>query len=383
MTETFAIAVPRVFDGTLWHERAAVIVDGDLVAGVARRADLHPDLRVERLTNGLLAPGFVDLQVNGGGGVLFNDAPGIGAIKAISAAHLKRGTTSMLVTLISDTGDKIDAAISAAVAAQEARVPGFLGLHLEGPHLGPTRSGAHDASLFRPMSDADLGRLLAAKARLDVLMATVAPEAVTLDQIAALAKAGIIVSLGHSAATFEAARRATEAGARSVTHLFNAMSPLTHRAPGLVGAALEIGQLSASLIADGIHVSPAALAIAIRAKRGPGKLFLVSDAMPTVGSDKTEFNLAGRKARLEDGRLRFADGTLAGAHLDMAGAVRFIHQHVGIETGEALRMATAYPAEVALCAGRVGTLVPGARADLLHLADDLTVEAVWSGGVRR
>ncbi|MEX0859969.1 MAG: N-acetylglucosamine-6-phosphate deacetylase, partial [Cucumibacter sp.] len=172
MTETFAIAAPRVFDGTLWHERAAVIVDGDLVAGVTPQTDLHPGLRIERLAKGLLAPGFVDLQINGGGGVLFNDAPGIDAIKAISAAHLKRGTTSMLVTLISDTGDKIDAAIAAAVEAQEARVPGLLGLHLEGPHLGPTRPGAHDPSRIRPMGDADLRRLLAAKARFDVLMVT-------------------------------------------------------------------------------------------------------------------------------------------------------------------------------------------------------------------
>lgn len=381
MSETTAIAAPRIFDGARWLEDAAVIVDDGLVAAIVAAPDVHPRIETVALRSGVLAPGFVDLQVNGGGGALFNDDPSPSTIATICAAHLALGTTAMLATFISDAPATTQAAIDAGVAARRARVPGFLGLHLEGPHLAKARAGAHDPAHLRAMEEADLETLLAARARLEVLMVTVAPECVTDAQISRLAEAGVVVSLGHSEASYERACQAAQAGASAVTHLFNAMPPLAHRAPGLVGAALETGALDASIIADGRHVDAAAIAIAIRGKRGPGAVFAVSDAMPTVGADLEGFELGGRPVRLADGALRFDDGTLAGAHLSMAGAVRFLRDHVGIETQDALRMATVSPARVARMASIVGSIAPGARADFVHLDEALEVRAVWHGGV--
>ncbi|HUV32183.1 MAG TPA: N-acetylglucosamine-6-phosphate deacetylase, partial [Devosiaceae bacterium] len=364
------------FDGGWMHENTAVLVEDGMIGGLAPVGILPDGTEMKQLKDGILAPRFVDLQVNGGGGVLFNDDPSAECIETICVAHVLRGTTSMLVTLISDTVEKTEAAVDAAVEAEDAGVPGFLGLHLEGPHLA--WPGAHDPAHFRAMAAADLGWLLAAKARLEFLMVTVAPECAIPAQIAKLVEAGIVISLGHSGAAESHVRAAVGAGATAVTHLFNAMPPLAGRAPGLVGAALNNGGLSASIIADGIHVTASNIALAIRAKRGPGSVFLVSDAMPTVGADIDRFSLSGREVRLNNGRLTFDDDTLAGAHLDMAGAVRFVHRQAGVQIAGALGMATATPA--AVVNSSAGTLTTGAPADLVHLGDDLAVRSVWYGG---
>jgi N-acetylglucosamine-6-phosphate deacetylase len=232
------------------------------------------------------------------------------------------------------------------------------------------------------MGDADEAALIAARRQVPVLLTTVAPESVSNDRIASLAQAGVIVSLGHSDATYRTAAAAAEAGASMVTHLFNAMSQIGNREPGLVGAALDSGALSCGLIADGIHVDPATIGIALRAKQGPGKIFLVTDAMATIGTDMTSFTLNGRTIQRENGRLTLKDGTLAGADLDMISAVRFIHRTIGLELGEALRMAGLYPAESVGQGGRYGRLAPGARADIVHLSDALDIESVWIGGER-
>ena len=259
-------------------------------------------------------------------------------------------------------------------------MPGFLGLHLEGPHLSVSRKGAHDPALIRPMNDADEAALIAARERLPVLLTTVAPETVEPQRIEALARAGIVVSLGHSDASYRLAVAAAQAGATMVTHLFNAMSQIGNREPGLAGAAIDTGSLSAGLIADGIHVDPATIAIALRAKRGPAKIFLVSDAMATIGTDMTSFTLNGRTIHRKDGSLRLADGTLAGADLDMISAVRFMHRTVGLNLGEALRMASLYPAEAMGVDSRHGRLGKGTAADIIHLSADLAVRSVWIGG---
>jgi len=371
-----------IFDGTRIHAHAALVVEGGRVADVVPASHILEPGALTRLEGGLLAPGFLDLQVNGGGGIMLNDAPTLDGIRRICATHAALGVTALLPTLITDTPEVTRAVLAAGIAAAAARVPGFLGLHLEGPHLDPRRSGAHDPRLIRPMTDADLAAMLDAAPRLPVLMVTLAPEAATAAQIAALAAAGVHVSLGHSDCSLATARAAFAAGARLVTHLFNAMSPLTHREPGLAGAALDTGPVHAGLIADGIHVAPEVLRIALAAKRPPGGLFLVSDAMAVAGTGLAEFTLGGRRILRRDGRLTLADGTLAGADIDMGGALRVLTGPVGLAPEAALALATAAPAAAVGQAGDRGRLAPGARADLVHLDATFHPQAVWYGGRR-
>lgn len=380
MSSALALAAPRIFDGGTWHRNAALVLRHGLVEGIATPGSVPDDAEIVEVKSGFLAPGFVDLQVNGGGGVMLNDRQDVEAIGTICAAHARFGTTALLPTLITDTPEITARAVAAGAAATGAKVPGFLGLHLEGPHLSIARKGAHDPALIRPMTRDDEDALVAARAALPALLTTVAPESVSPERIAALVTAGLVVSLGHSDAGYATARRCMEAGASLVTHLFNAMSQIGNREPGLAGAALDSGPVFAGLIADGIHVDPATIGIALRAKRQPGRIFLVTDAMATIGTDMTEFTLNGRTILRHGGRLTLADGTLAGADLDMISAVRFIHRIVGLDLDEALRMASLYPAMAMGIDATHGRLAPGARADLVHLTDDLDVASVRIGG---
>ncbi|MFQ5623186.1 MAG: N-acetylglucosamine-6-phosphate deacetylase [Paracoccaceae bacterium] len=371
----------EIFDGGRRHADAALLVEGGRVAGVLRDADIPGGFRKIRLDGGLIAPGFVDLQVNGGGGVMLNDEQSVEALDRICRAHRQFGTTSLLATLITDTKDTTAAAVRAVTDAIAQRIDGVVGLHLEGPHLSLARKGAHDPALIRPMDDGDFALVSGAAGAMPSLMITVAPETVAPDRIADLAAAGAVVSLGHSDAGFDAARQAAASGASCVTHLFNAMSQLGNREPGLVGAALATGGLSAGLIADGFHVDPATIGIALRAKTDPGKIFLVTDAMSTIGTDAAGLCLNGRRIRREGGRLTLEDGTLAGADLDMISAVRFMVERIGVPVDEALRMASLYPARVLKRENEIGRLAPGARADFLRLDTELRLLNVWCGGV--
>jgi len=370
----------RIFDGERCHEHAALFVEDNTVSGIAALDQLPTGTERVVLDGGILAPGFVDLQVNGGGGVMLNDHRDVEAIRTICAAHARFGTTALLATLITDTPEITAEAVAAGAEAARIDIPGFLGLHLEGPHLSIARKGAHDPKLIRPMTDADLAALIAARHGVPVLLATVAVESVSAEQVAALAQAGLIVSLGHTDTTHAAARARVEAGATVATHLFNAMSQIGNREPGLVGTVLDEGRLFAGLIADGIHVDPVSIGVALRAKRAPGRIFLVTDAMATIGTDMTEFTLNGRVIKRQGGRLTLEDGTLAGADLDMISAVRFMHREIGLDLGEALRMASLYPAQAARVDGRYGRLTQGSRADMVHLSDTLDVRGVWIGG---
>ncbi len=374
-----ALVGPDIFDGDTTHHGAALLIRGERVEGIVPAGSIPRGALVQALGGGLLAPGLVDLQVNGGGGLLLNDDPAPAAMARIAAAHARLGTTTILPTLITDTPEHSAAAIAAAQKAVDQGVPGIAGLHLEGPHLSVLRKGAHDGALIRPMTGADLDLLTAAARRLPALMMTLAVESATPDQIARLTAAGVVISLGHSEASYDQVQAAVRAGARSATHLFNAMSPLGNREPGLVGAALEMGELSAGLIADGFHVHPAAMRVALRAKRGPGAIYLVSDAMATIGSDLTSFRLNGRPVFRDKGRLTLADGTLAGADIDLLSAVRFAVAHLDQTPAEALARATRIPARLMGLSDR-GHLANGARADILHLGDDLRLRAGWQGG---
>ncbi|WGW06027.1 N-acetylglucosamine-6-phosphate deacetylase [Tropicibacter oceani] len=361
-----------IFDGQTLHRGKVLVLHGGTVLDITGPRNLPTGIAVHRFDGGTLMPGFVDLQVNGGGGVMFNDDPSASALATIARAHAGTGTQGFLPTLITDTPQRTAAAIEAVQQAIAQGVPGILGLHLEGPHLAQARKGAHDPALIRPMQASDEAQLIAAAQALPNLMVTLAPETVTPEQIARLARAGVIVSLGHSDCTLPQAQAALDAGARCVTHLFNAMSQLTPRQPGLVGAALDSGQASAGLIADAVHVHPASIRAALAAKRGPGAIFLVTDAMATLGSDITEFTLNGRRVLRRDGRLTLADGTLAGADLTMPQAIAVMTRQVGLPLEQALAMATAIPARLLRQPQGAGVLTPGAPAGAIWLSPDLS-----------
>jgi len=365
----------RVFDGHALQDGAVLVIDGPHVVGLT--ASVPERAAVITVDGGILAPGLIDLQVNGGGGLMVDGQSDAGVLRAICAAHLRLGTTGVLPTLITDTPQATKAVIEAAIAAADA--PGCLGLHLEGPHLDKRRKGAHDPALIREMTEVDLDLLLAASQRLPRLMVTLAPAAVRPDQIRALTEAGVIVSLGHSDCTHEEATAAIAAGACCATHLFNAMSQMGNREPGLVGAVLA-HDIAAGLIADLIHVAPAMLRIALSVRQDG--LFLVSDCMAAAGTDQTEFRLGGRQILRRDGRLTLADGTLAGADLTLPQAIANVVREIGIAPERALAMATRIPAQVI---GRqdLGVLSPGARADIVHLGDDFGLRAVWQSGQKR
>jgi len=375
-----ALSGAGIFDGERVLSGRALILDGGRIADVAAVADIPAGLPRQELAGGLIAPGFIDLQVNGGGGVMLNDVPTAAAMAAISAAHRRFGTTGLLPTLITDTEATTNEAIAAAAEAIRS-VPGVLGLHLEGPHLAPARRGAHLPALMKPLDAAAVARLTAAHAAIGTLFVTVAVEQAPPDLIRDLAAAGIVVSLGHSDASHEAATAAIRAGAHSVTHLFNAMSQLGSRAPGLVGAALDAGEAWCGIIADGHHVHPATLRLALRSKRGPGRLLLVTDAMATVGSAGDSFLLNGRIAQRREGRLVLDDGTLAGSDIDMSAAVRYAVDHLDLSRDEALRMASLYPAQVIGHDNRRGRIAPGFAADLVHLDCHLRVQETWIAGI--
>jgi N-acetylglucosamine-6-phosphate deacetylase len=365
-------------DGRFCRDKV-LLLRGPRLAGIVSQQQVPTDAVWVDLAGGYLVPGFVDLQVNGGGGVMLNDQQDVATLRTMAQAHARIGATSILPTLITDTPERLCAAIAAVEAALAEDVPGILGLHLEGPHLSKPRKGAHDAALIRPMSQADLAVLLDAATRLPVLKMTVAPENVSNDQIAVLSRAGILVSLGHTEADFDTCKAAVQAGACCVTHLFNAQSQISGREPGTVGAALALGELSAGLIADGVHVHPANMSLALRAKRGPGRIFLVSDAMATAGTDIKCFTLNAREIHRSGNQLTLADGTLAGAHLELATAVGNLVEMCGLSLELALAMACEFPAAL-IGAAHVGTLAKGGQADVLHLNEALQIKKVWQRG---
>jgi N-acetylglucosamine-6-phosphate deacetylase len=372
-----ALAGPLIFDGTHMLDGHAVVIEDGRVAAVTPVAAL-PSAVPKRQLEGLLAPGFIDVQVNGGGGVLFNEERSVEGIRAIGAAHRRYGTTGFLATFITDTRERMAEAVEAARAALAAGVPGLLGIHLEGPFLNPERKGVHDPSLMRPIEEEDI-RIITSLGAGRTLV-TLAPEMVPGWAIGELAHAGVIVSAGHTRADPDTLAEARRRGLRGYTHLFNAMPPLASREPGPVGAALDERETWCGLIVDLHHVSAPALRIALAAK-GADRLMLVTDAMPTVGSDLSTFDLLGRTIFRESGRLTTADGTLAGSDLDMASAVRNAVHYLKVDLPTALAMASRVPAEFLRLDAELGRIAPGYRANLVLLDEDLKVRDTWIEGV--
>lgn len=362
-------------DGAL-RDNVAVVIDAGHIAGVVAADAIPPGAERQPLP-GTLVPGFIDTQVNGGGGVLFNDEPTVEGIAAIGAAHRRFGTTGFLPTLISDDLDVIRRAVAAVDQAIAAGVPGVLGIHIEGPFLNPDRKGIHSAEKIRPLDAEGIAALTGL--RRGRTLVTLAPERVSIADIEQLVAAGVVVAAGHTNARYEQAKAAVAAGMRGVTHLFNAMSPLGSRAPGMVGAALDSDELVCGLIVDGHHVNPATLRLALRCKPASG-FMLVTDAMPSVGSDASDFMLQGQHITVRDGACRSDDGTLAGSHLDMAAAVRNAVSMLGVPLETAAAMASANPAALMGLGATHGRIAPGLAADLVLLDDAGRVGATWIGG---
>jgi N-acetylglucosamine-6-phosphate deacetylase len=362
----FALIADEIFTGLRRERERAVIVEPPDIVEVVDVADVarFGPLEVVRLPpQYLLAPGFIDTQVNGGGAVLLNDQPNLAGIRTIAEAHRRFGTTGLLPTLITDAPEVIEQL--ASVARDALAIPGVLGFHLEGPHINPARKGAHRADLIRPLDEAGIERLLRF-AGVGRSMVTLAPECVAPGQIERLVDSGLIVSLGHSDATAAQVYVAAMEGATGVTHLFNAMSQIGPREPGLVGAAFDLAGFYAGIIADGHHVHAANLRLAKRNLHA--RLMLVTDAMPSVGAAAASFELQGRTITLRDGRLTDDAGTLAGAHLTMVEAVcrlREARADWAESLAEALVAASLTPAAFLDLSDRLGYLQPGYQADLV------------------
>jgi N-acetylglucosamine-6-phosphate deacetylase len=378
LPEQYAVVAGTVFDGTRSHRDCAVVVDGSRIEALVPRRELPATIRVHAVPEGAwLAPGFIDCQVNGSGDVLFNDAPTPEAIHRIAAAHLRYGTTALLPTLITDTPAKMQAAMAAVREAATGN-PGVLGIHLEGPFLSPEKPGVHNPALFRIPDAEDAATLVAGRAGLGAMLVTLAPERTPPGFIRRLAEAGIRVALGHSAATYAETRAALAEGLTGFTHLFNAMPQLGSREPGPIAAALEADNAWFGMIVDGHHVAPAMLRLALRGRAHP---MLVSDAMPPVGGRKPGFLLGGAGIAVRNGRCTRADGTLAGAAIGMADAVRNCVALLGVPLTDALRFASVEPAAFLGLADTLGRIARGYRADLVAFdPKDMEIYQVWVAG---
>lgn len=374
----------RLFTGERIVEGLGVLLEGDLILDLLP-TDAAPEAdRVTLPTGALLAPGFIDVQVNGAGGVLFNDTPTVDGALAIARALRPFGTTGLLPTFITDAREPMLAAGEATVAAAAIPGSGILGVHFEGPFISPKRRGCHDAGSIRHPDEADLDGLTGLAARFAAerarLLLTLAPEEVADAEIARLARAGIVVAAGHTSASLERIAQAVPHGIRGFTHLGNAMPPIVNRDPGPVVAGLDAIDAWCGVIADGIHIHPALLRVMHAAKR-PGKLVLVTDAMPPVGTDATSFRLYGETIHRRDGRLVTEDGVLAGADIDMIGSVRNCIRLLGLPLEEALRMASLNPAAYLRLDDHLGRIAPGYRADMVLIDEKLDVAATWVGGM--
>ena len=376
--ESFALTNANVLTDDGFRPDLAVLVEDGKVVALLPESGLPAGVTRRDLGGGHLLPGYIDVQVNGGGGVLFNNAPTVEALRSIVAGHRRFGSTGLMPTLISDDVETMRLAVAAVRQAIAEGVPGVLGIHLEGPYIAPERKGTHNADKFRVPDAAEIE--MATSLDNGVTLVTLAPEQVPADTIRAMVARGAKVAAGHTAASYEQARVGLDAGISGFTHLYNAMTRLQGRDPGVVGAALEDPHSWCGVIVDGVHVHPASLRVALAAKPR-GKILLVTDAMPMVGADAPSFELYGETITAIDGVVRNAAGSLAGSALDMASAVRNTVQMLGLPLEEAARMASTYPAQFLGIDDYRGRIAPGCAADLVLLDDALQVRETWIGGV--
>jgi N-acetylglucosamine-6-phosphate deacetylase len=356
----------------------AIVIKDDYIHEIIDLDKIPKDLEVLDLNGANIAPGFIDLQVNGGGGCLFNDNPSVESISTIFQGHKRFGTTNFLPTIITTTDEKIYKAIKSVKECLKNKTNGVLGLHIEGPFINEKKAGVHDKKFIHLISESDLD-FIRKNSHGSIKIITLSPELVTENQIKSLKECGIIISAGHSSATYDQSIESFKWGITNVTHLFNAMSSFESREPGLVGATLDIDSIWAGIIVDGYHVNFASVRIAKKIKKN--KLFLVTDAMPPVGSNISDYKLGDLKIQCNNKKCVTMDGVLAGSALDMATAVRNCVQKVGIPLDEALRMASTYPSETIGINNTLGKIKPGFLANMVIFNNQIVVESVIINGV--
>ncbi|QJR80449.1 N-acetylglucosamine-6-phosphate deacetylase [Alteromonas pelagimontana] len=356
-----------------WKENQLIRIANGQVAGI-EDAPNQADVPVYPYR---LIPGFIDVQVNGGGGVLFNQQCEAGALRKMMEAHRAFGTTALMPTLITDTTDVMVAAARAIKDARVEGVPGIIGVHFEGPWLSKARKGVHSENFIRLPSDQELAILN--DDALGVVMVTLAPESTPVEMIKQLTAAGVHVFLGHSNATSEQVNAALEAGAVGFTHLYNAMSPMQSRAPGMVGVALANNNAYAGLIVDGFHVDAQCCKVAINAK-GKERIMLVTDAMAVAGTSLCEVPFFDTKILREGNKLTTPQGTLAGSCLTMIEAVQNTVKWCGVSVEDAIAMASSTPAAMLGVSDQYGSIAVGQQADFMCVDDDLNIRHLWQQG---
>ncbi|MCW8092316.1 N-acetylglucosamine-6-phosphate deacetylase [Alteromonas sp. ASW11-130] len=361
----------QLFDGQTLHHNCVLTTESGRVKSIENNLSFTGDA-----FDGIICPGFIDTQVNGGGGFMLNHDPSRKAVDGIAKAHQQFGTTALLPTLITDRQDKMLVAADTIAAAIAGNHQSVIGVHFEGPHLSTAKRGIHSSDSIRKINDNDIDMYL--RNDLGKVMLTIAPESLSPDIIKELSEKGVFISLGHSNADVDTVIAAIDAGATAFTHLFNAMSGLKAREPGMIGAALIHQHAYVGLIADMHHVHPANCLLAANCI-GADRLMLVTDAMAHVGSAMQNMKWENTVITRYGEKLLTEEGTFAGSCLDMANAVKNMVNQVGIELGEVLKMATSTPAQFLNLTGR-GVLKPGCRADFVHLDHNLSVRQCWVGG---
>lgn len=375
------ISGARLFTGEVFLDDHALVIDNGIIQDIIAESDIHLATPQLKLNGGILAPGFIDIQINGGGDILFNNNTTLAGLYRIVEGHRRYGTTGMMPTLISDIHDVIEQGVNAVKNAVNEQMPGILGVHIEGPFFSPNRRGIHSASRLRRPGAGDIDWLCALPPLRTIV--TLAPEQTSSGQIRQLSEAGILVCAGHTDALSEEVADALQQGLRGFTHLFNAMRPLQGREPGVVGAALDDHTSWCGIIADGYHVSPQALRLAITTKPR-GKIVLVTDAMATVGGHKKSFTIYDETIYERNGKLLNAEGKLAGSAIGMIDAVRFTSECAGIALEECLRMASLYPAQFLQLESSLGLLQKGYQADLVHFDEQSwQVKNTWIRGLHQ
>jgi len=363
----------HLFDGFEFKDNQIITVKDKKIVLIEQGSSDQADV----LLSGLMVPGFIDVQVNGGGGKLFNNEPCLETLQTMSSAHQTFGTTTMLPTLITDNIKTMQLAADAISLALSQKTPGIMGIHFEGPHLSTPKKGIHPESHIRAISDKELA--LFKRQDIGIVCVTLAPENVSCDIIKELVQTGVKVCLGHSNATAEQTINAINAGATGFTHLFNAMSPLISRAAGMVGAALLSNETYCGLIVDHEHVDNTSCQLAIKCKTS-SKLMLVTDAMSHVGSSQTSLSFAGMDITRDGNKLTIEGGRLAGSALDMATAVRNTVNNLNTPLEQTLQMASTTPAAFLTLQNNKGKLKVGYDADWVVLTNELYVTQTYIGG---
>jgi len=371
-----AITGSKLFNGLDFIEHKALLIDGQNIAGIVNEDDIPTDFKVQKLDGGILSPGFIDLQVNGGGGKLFNNSPDNESLNTIISAHQYFGTTSIMPTVISDSLNILQKCTD-TISNEIKNNHSLLGIHIEGPFFNVKYRGVHQKQYINTINASYLS--LFEKLDKFPVMLTLAPECISIKQLKHLKSLGFKILAGHTDASYDQLEEAIKYGLDGFTHLFNAMGQISAREPGVVGSALDFDKTSASIIVDLHHVHPSLINLSFKLKP-KGRLFFVSDSMATINHGEPSFELYDEVVSESKGRIINSEGKLAGSSITQIDAIKNAYQKCNIPLDSAISMATLYPAEYLGVADHIGQLKKGCRANLTHFDSDFHVHNVWLAG---